>query len=128
MRDFCGDEQHGGSIFARGDASTTADAGRGIHRNFLVILGNGNSVSVRCAAGRNRDVTAGRDDAVERTAVDDKILDDRKGFGAPRLDRDGFAVIEMAHVKLAGRGAAMAAVGDAINYEGTHTADSFAAI
>ena len=28
------------------------------------------------------------DDAVEGAAVDDQVLDDREGLGAPRLDRD----------------------------------------
>ena len=52
-----------------------------------------------------RDVAAGGDDAVEGGAVDDQVLDDRESFGAPGLEVEHVAVLEMAHVQLADGGA-----------------------
>ena len=63
------------------------------------------------AADVDRDVAAGRDDPVERAAIDDQILDDGKGLGPPRLDRDRVAVLEPAHVELADRRAAIGPCG-----------------
>ena len=74
------------------------------------VLRDQDGVAVRRAAGVDRDVAAGRDDAVERAAIDDEVLDDREGLGAPRLDGDRVAVLEPAHVELADGGAAVRAV------------------
>ena len=52
------------------------------------VLRDQDRVAVRRAAAVDRDVAAGRDDAIERAAIDDEILDDREGLGAPRLDGD----------------------------------------
>ena len=46
----------------------------------------------------------GGDDAVEGAAVDDEVLDDRERLRAPGLDRERVAVLEAAHVELAGGG------------------------
>ena len=74
------------------------------------------------------DVAAGGDDAIERAAIDDQILDDREGPGAPRLDRDGVAVLEPAHVQLADGRAAIGPVRDAVDHQAAHAADAFAAV
>ena len=47
-----------------------------------------NGVAVRRAADVHRRVAAGLDDAVERAAIDDEVLDDGERLGAPRLERD----------------------------------------
>ena len=70
------------------------------------FLGTGMALASGAAPVLTRDVAAGLDDAVEGAAVDDEVLDHREGRGAPRLDDDRVAVLERAHVQLAGGGAA----------------------
>ena len=89
---------------------------------------DGDVVAVRRAAGRNGDEATRRDDAVERAAVHDQILDHREGLGAPRLQIKFIAIFEMAHVKLADGGALEPAVRLAIDHEAARAADAFAAI
>ena len=48
---------------------------------------------------------------VERAAVDDQVLREREGPGAPRFDGDRLAVGEVPHVELADRGGVLGAVG-----------------
>ena len=68
------------------------------------------------------------DDPVEGAAIDDQILDDGEGLRAPRLDRDGLAVLEMPHVQLADGRAAVGPCGMPLIDEPAHAADAFAAI
>jgi hypothetical protein len=68
-------------------------------------------VAVLGAPGAHGDEAAGLDDAVEGAAVDGEVLDDRERGGAPGLDGDLVAVLELAHVELAGGGAFCGAVG-----------------
>ena len=74
------------------------------------------------------DVAAGRDDEVERRAVDDEVLDEREPGRAPRLDRDDVAVGELAAVELARRGAALRPVRLAVDHEAAGAADALAAV
>ena len=60
--------------------------------------------------------------------IDDEVLDDREGGCPPRLDRDRVPVVELAHVELAGRGAALGAVGNAVDHEAAGSADPFPTI
>ena len=92
------------------------------------VLRDRDGVAVRRAAAVDRHVAAGRDDPVERAAIDDQILDDREGLGAPRLDGDRVAVLEPAHVQLADRRAAVRAVRDAVDHQAARAADAFAAV
>ena len=51
-----------------------------------------------------------------------------KPAGPPRLDGDGRAVLELAQVELAGRGAGLGAVGPAVDHHGARAADALAAV
>ena len=73
-------------------------------------------------------IAAGRDDAVEGAAVHDQVLDDREGLGAPRLQVQLVAILEVAHVELAERRAGQRAVRHAVDHAAAHAADAFAAI
>ena len=73
-------------------------------------------------------IAAGRDDAVEGAAIDHQVLDDREGLRAPRLEVELVAVLEVAHVELAERGAGQRAVRHAVDHAAAHAADAFAAI
>ena len=61
------------------------------------------SVRVLRGAGAHADEAAGDHDAVKGAAVHGQILDDGEGLRAEGLDPDGVAVLELPHVKLAGR-------------------------
>ena len=128
MRNFGADKESGGGVGAGGYASAATDAGGGVHGQVGVRLRDGNGVAVGGAAGGNGDEAASGDDAVEGAAVDGEILDDGKGFGAPGLEIDLVAILEVAHVKLADGGALEAAVGFAVDHKAAHAADAFAAI
>ena len=78
--------------------------------------------------GRRTDIAAGLDDPVERRPIDHQVLDDREGLGTPRLQRQGIAVLEEPHVKLADGRAAARAVGHAVDQETARPADALAAI
>ena len=86
--DFRGGEELRGAVRTLRDAGAALDAFGGIHRAFLHRLRNQQRVRFDRAAGVDGDVAAGLDDLVERTAVDDEVLDDREGARAPRLDAD----------------------------------------
>ena len=116
---------------AFGHAATqrrTADAGGGVHRRLGGFLRDQDDARVRGPSGVNGDVAAGLDDPVERRAIDHQVLDDREGLGTPRLERQGIAVLEKSHVKLAHGGAPARAVGHAVDQETARPADALAAI
>src|SRR4029077_16516332 len=76
----------------------------------------------------DRGVAARLDDAVERAAIDDEILDERKRARAPRLDHDRVAVLEAPHVELAYGGAAVGTVRHAVDEKPAGAADPLAAV
>src|SRR5271157_4152055 len=111
MGDLGADEKSCGGVGAGGDASAATDAGGGVHGEIGVLFADGNGVAVGGAAGGNGDEAASGDDAVEGGAVNGKILDDGEGLGAPGLEVDHVAILEVAHMKLADGGAFESAVG-----------------
>ena len=80
------------------------------------------------AADVDRRVAASLDDAVEGAAIDDQVLDEREGFGAPRLEDQPVVVLEPPHVQLADGRAGLGSVGDAVDEEPARAADSLAAV
>src|SRR5262245_30508616 len=128
MRDLGGDEKHCGSILANGDASTATNAGRRVHGTVRDRFRDGNGVGVGCASGVDRNEAAGMDDAVERGAVSNQVSENRERLGAPRLNRDGLAILEMPHVQLASGGAPMAAVRNPVNDQRTHSANALTTV
>ena len=91
-------------------------------------LGHRKGVAIGSAAGVDGNESAGLDDAIESGAAGGQVFDDRESLGAPGLDRDRLAIFEMAHVKLAGGGAAVSPVRNAVNDQRAHAADAFAAV
>ncbi len=127
MRDLGTHEKHGRAIRAGCRAGSATDAGGGVHGLVGDGFWNGNGVGVGRGAAALADVAAGLNDAVEGAAVGDEVAHDRKGIGAKWLDRDGFAVLKLPHVELAG-GAAAGAVWHAVDRERAGSADALAAI
>lgn len=122
------DEEHGAGILAGRHAGAAADAGGSIHSLVGDVLGHKDIVGVGHAAGGGADVAAGLDDFVEGGAVHHKVFDDGEGLGAPGLHPYLVAVVEVAHVQLAGGDAVVVAVGTAVDVEAAHAADTLAAV
>jgi hypothetical protein len=121
-------EQLRRAVRAAGHAGTAADAGGCVHRAVGVVLRHGDRVGVRRGARRRGDVPAGLDDAVEGRAVDDEVLDQREGRRPERLDDDLLAVGEAPQMQLAGRRAALGAMGLPVDHDPAGPADALAAI
>lgn len=121
-------EKHGGSVFASCYTSAATDAGSGIHCLFVLFLGDGNRVGVGYATSSGADVTASLDNLVESGAINHEVLDDGEWLGAPRLNPDFVAVVELAHVKLASGDAVIVAVWTTVDVKSAHTADAFATV
>ena len=121
------DEQRRRPVGAGRHAGAAADAGGDVEGPVGLVLRHGYGVRVRGRAGVDRDVAAGLDDPVEGRAVDAEVLDDRERVGPPGLDDDLVAVLEGAHVQLAGRGD-LGAVRLAVDHQATHAADALAAV
>src|SRR5438270_8721790 len=100
MRDFRGGEELRRAVWTLRNACAALNAFGGVHGAFLRHLRNRRVVRFGRAAGVDGDESAGGDDLVERTSIDDQIFDDRKRARAPRLDPDLVAVREVAHVQL----------------------------
>ncbi|MEZ4634312.1 MAG: hypothetical protein R2856_04925 [Caldilineaceae bacterium] len=60
---------------------------------------------------------------IESTAVDDQILDDRERLCPPRLDHNGIALFEMAHVQLASCDRLLWAVRHTVDHQAAHATD-----
>ena len=70
------DEEHGGAVFASGSASSTADAGCGVHGGVGVLFGNGECIGVLSGAAADASVATGLHDLVVGRAVDHEVADD----------------------------------------------------
>ena len=128
VRDLGSGEERGRSVGTGRDAGSAADAGGGVHSAVGVLFADGDGIAVGCATGRYGNVATGLDDAVESAAVDDQVLDEGEGSGAPRFEHELFAVFEVAHGELADGGGGHGSVCDAVDHEAAHAADAFAAI
>ena len=122
------DEEHGAGVLAGCHAGAAADAGGGIHGLVGLVLGHKDIVGVGHAAGGGADVAAGLDNLVEGRAVHHEVADHREGLGTPGLHPDLVAVVEVAHVELAGGHTVVVAVGTAVDVEAAHAADALATV
>src|SRR5262249_49080174 len=118
VRDLGRDEEHRRGVRTGRYTGATADARRRVHRLLLRRLRDRDGIAVGRPAGVDRHEAARLNDAVESAAIDDEVLDQRKGSRSPRLDVDLVAVLESAHVDLAGGRAALRAVRPAIDDQG----------
>ena len=118
------DEKHGAGVLACRHAGSAANALSSIHCHVGETLGDRYGVGIRHTAGSDADIAAGLDNLVEGAAVDDEVADDGESFGTPRLNPDFVAVVELAHVELAGGDAIIVAVGTSVDVESAHAADA----
>ena len=120
-------EEHSSAVLAAGYTSTTADAGSGVESGVGCLLTDGRVVSVRSSTGAYVHKTAGGDDGVQSGTVYHQVTQQRESSSAEGLNPNGVAVLELAHVQLAGS-YLLAAMGYTIDGEGAHTANAFAAV
>ena len=128
LADLSGDEEHRGAILAGCHACAAADAAGGIHGLVGVDLRDGEVVGILSAAAVEADVAAGLLDLVECVTVDHEVLDYRERSRTPGLHRDSLAVLEAAHVELAGSRAGGGAMRVSVDIEGAHAAYTLAAV
>src|SRR5215475_9862413 len=99
MTYFRSDEQRRRRVWTSCDTCAASNASCSIHCQISIFLGYSNRISVRSAAGRNRDESSAGNDAVEGTAIDNQVLDHGKRFGPPRLQVKYVAVLKVAHME-----------------------------
>ena len=128
MADFGPHKQHGAGIFASRHTSATADARSGIHGHVGIALGNRYHVGIRHTTRGGADIAPCLDDFVQRRAVDNQVADNGERFGAPRLNPNLVAILELAHVQLAGGDAVVVAMRTTVDIKSAHAADAFAAV
>ena len=127
MGDLGSDEEHGGAVGAGCCTGSAADAGCCVHGGVRHGLGDEGGRGVGRPAGVLADEATGADDPIVGAAVDHEILDDRKGIDAVGLHGDGLAVLELAHVDLAG-GPTARSLRDAVDDHAAGPADALAAV
>ena len=115
LGDLGAGEEHGGTVRATGHTSTAPDALGSIRGLFSYRLGNQDGIAVRHATRMTGCIAASLDDSVECSAIDDQVLDDREGTGAPRFNIDGIAILEFTHMQLADRCTILAAMRCPVN-------------
>ena len=87
-----------------------------------------NRVRILSRTGTHGNKSAGLENLVKSRAVHYQILDNREGCASERFDRNGGAILEVTHEKLAGRDAVVRTMSAAIYKQTAGTADTFAAI
>ena len=75
-----------------------------------------------------RNKATGLDDAVKRPTIHHQVFDDGEGVGTPRLNRDVVAILEFAHMELAGGGGELTAMCQPVNHHATRTTNPFPTI
>ena len=128
LADLGRDKEHCRAVFAGCYAGAATDAGGAVHGLVGDSLGDGYCVGIGGAAAVHRHVAAGLLNLVKGVAVDHEVAHDGEGCRAPGLDGDGVAVVEFAHVQLAGGDALHEAVGVSVDVERAHAADALAAV
>ena len=104
LRDLRADKEHGRAVLAGSHTGTTADAAGAVHGLVSIFLGDEDGIGILRSTRAYSGVSAGLDNLVESSTVNHTVLDDRETGRTPRLDGDGVAFVEFAHIKLASGG------------------------
>ena len=95
-------EEHSRAVLTSSDAGATADARCAVHSLVGILLGDEDSVGILSLTSADGGVAASLDNLVEGVAVYHAVLNHGEGGRAPRLNGDDIAVVEAAHIELAG--------------------------
>jgi hypothetical protein len=128
MAYFCTYEEHGTGVFACSYTGSAANAFGGVHGHIGTSFGNGYAIGVWHTSCSYADIAARLDYFVKSATVHNEVSDYRKWFGPPWFNPYLVAVIELAHVELAGGDTVVVAMWTAIDIKSAHAADSFATV
>ena len=92
------------------------------------MLRDRDGIGIRDAARSGADITSCLDNLVKGRAVHHKVTDHRESLGAPWFNPNVVAVVELAHVQLAGGDAIVVAVRPTVDIEPAHAADTFTTV
>lgn len=128
MADLGTYEQHRAGILTSSHTGTATDARCGIHGHVGFMFWNRNRVGIRHAARGSADIASRLDDLVEGRTVHHEVANDWERFGTPGLNPNVVAIMELAHVELAGGDAVVVTMRATVDIESAHAADAFAAV
>src|SRR5438876_5148206 len=128
MTDLRRSEKRGRCVGTSGHARAAADARRSVHRVVYAFFGNQNGIRILGTTGRSADESSGLNDPVEGGAIDCQILDHWKRASTPGLDVDRIAVLEAAHMELAGCGSFYGTMCHAVDHQPARAAYPLSAI
>ena len=128
LADLSAHEEHCRTILASSHTSTTANTRSTVHSLIGGYLADGDGIGILCATGVEAHITTCLLNLIEGIAVDHEVFQHREGGTAPRLNGDGLAIVEAAHIKLASGCSRGGAVGVTIDIERAHAADTLAAV
>ena len=107
-------KQHCGAVLTGSDTCTAANACGGIHAFLCLVVRDKDIVCILGRSGTDGDESAGLKNLVECRPVYYQVLDYRESGAAPRFYRNGCAVFEVTHEKLAGGYMVVRAMGAAV--------------
>ena len=128
MRNFCGNKEHGGTIFTGSHTGAAANAGCCGKRSVSQILFHRQGVGIHRVSGIHGNVSACLHDPVKCRAVHDQVFDYRESVGAPGFNGDGVPVFIGPHMELTGGISKPGSMWTSVNVHRTGTADTFPAI
>lgn len=128
LRHLRADEEVGRRIWTSGDAGTTADTCRVVHRLFGYRLGDRDRVGVGRSANRCGDMAAGGDDSIEGRSVDDEISDHGETPSMHRFESEVVTIGERPKMLLARRGVHLRSVWNSVHEDTTTSADSLSTV
>ena len=124
----CGYEQHCRTVLAGCCAGSATDTCGSVHTLVGIGLRDGYCVGIGYRVGAYGDEASGLENLVVGRTVDNEVLDYRECGRTPRLDDDRIAVLELAHVDLAGRSGRAGTVCASVDMQRAHAADTFTAV
>ena len=95
-------EQHGRAVLTSSYASATTYARSTVHSLVGILLRNEDGVGILSLTCTDGGIATSLDNLIEGIAVDHTVLDHGEGSRAPGLHSDYVAIVEAAHVELAG--------------------------
>ena len=128
MADLGTHKQHRAGILASSHTGTATDAGCGIHGHVGFMFWNRNRVGIRHAARGGADVATCLDDFVECGTVHHEVAYNWERLGTPRLNPNVVAIMELAHVELAGGDAVVVTMRATVDIQAAHATDTLSTV
>ena len=122
-------EQHRRTIRAGRHTSAATDADSGLESTIRIGLGNRHRVRLGGGTRIDRNIATSLDNVIQSLTADHQVAQNRESPRTVRFYRNRVAVLEGAHMQLAGGGAVLVrAVGHAVDDDTTHPADTLTTV